>query len=58
MTARFTTITQLPATDLVRARTWYADMLGLLPVTACGEVIEPGDADPWTYMLAIGSCAG
>ena len=48
---KFTTITQLPASDLVRARAWYKEKLGIEQVTADGELFEPGDADPWTYAL-------
>lgn len=47
----FTSITQLPASDLLRARAWYKDKLGLDPVTADGDVFDPGEADPSTYSL-------
>ncbi|MGH3650359.1 MAG: VOC family protein [Acidimicrobiia bacterium] len=38
----FTIHPELPASDVIRARAWYSDKLGLEPVSAGGEPIEPG----------------
>ena len=49
----FTTITQLPATDIVRARAWYKDKLGIEPVRMGGEPFEADqfEANPCHYGL-------
>ena len=39
----FTIHPELPASDVRRARNWYAHVLGLEPVTAGGEPLKPGD---------------
>lgn len=49
----FTTVTQLPAKDIVRARAWYKDKLGLDPVRMGGEPFDSSvfDAEPSNYGL-------
>lgn len=39
---RFRIRSELPASDIYRAHAWYRDKLGLEPVTAGGEPLEPG----------------
>ena len=39
---RFTIYPELPASDIQRARRWYAERLGLEPVLAGGQPIAPG----------------
>lgn len=49
---RFTIHPELPAIDIARAHAWYADKLGLEPVTVGGEPYRVGDAiDPNTELL-------
>lgn len=49
---RFTIHPELPAIDIARAHAWYADKLGLEPVTVGGEPYRVGDAiDPDTELL-------
>jgi catechol 2,3-dioxygenase-like lactoylglutathione lyase family enzyme len=44
MALRFTIHPELPARDIERAHAWYAQKLGLQPVTVNGEPYRPGDA--------------
>jgi len=49
---RFTIYPELPATDIRRARRWYAEKMGLEPVLAGGEPIDPGSlVDAETELL-------
>jgi hypothetical protein len=41
---RFTFYPELPALDIQGAHAWYADMLGLQPVTVNEEPYRPDDA--------------
>lgn len=49
---KFTIHPELPAIDIGRAYEWYADKLGLEPVTVNGEPYRPGDSiDPDAELL-------
>lgn len=49
----FTTITQLPASDLVRARAWYKEKLGLNPVREGGEPFDADQFDMETFHYGL-----
>ncbi len=49
---RFRIHPELPAVDIARAHAWYAEKLGLEPVSVGNEPYRPGDRiDPDTEML-------
>ncbi|MDJ0768600.1 MAG: hypothetical protein QNJ12_07385 [Ilumatobacter sp.] len=48
---RFTMHPELPAVDILRAKEWYRDKLGLDPVTVDGEPYEPDAVQSFGEML-------